>query len=127
MSEIGPCEIKGAEEPENFPAHLVILPGPISAISDYFRDQQILKLGAKADVLLVATDSTGHGYGYDTGDRLRFVTVDNYRIVDAMPMPFDQWVFGTIACWPEGPVSFDAGVWLATDGRTYTQNGVAPA
>lgn len=123
LSEIGSAEIKGPDEPENYPAHLILLPRPISAISQYYLDCQILENGAAGDVLIVATDSMGTAFGFDTGASLKFVEVDNYRIAMDMELPMDQWIFGIAACWPENPISCAEGVWLATDGVQYTQTG----
>lgn len=38
LQEIGSGEIPSNEEPDMFPAHLTVLPMPISAISEYFFD-----------------------------------------------------------------------------------------
>ena len=119
MADLGACEIKGPEEPDNFPAHLRLLPEPVSAIRTYYGDSRILQQGAAGDVLIVALDSTGAATGYDTEAGLRLVEVDNYRIVTPLPMALGAMVYGLVACWPDVPVAYRNGVWQTGDGRLY--------
>ena len=64
----------------------VILGGPMDAAREIYSDEQIYldgpyEAGAKGPVWVFGNDSMGITFGFDSGDSLRLVEIDNYRWV----------------------------------------------
>lgn len=53
-------QIRGSDEPDNYPAHFEFSRELISATNEYYKDNLIYEHGAKGDVLF---------FGFDKGDK----------------------------------------------------------
>ncbi|MBA4152282.1 MAG: hypothetical protein C0509_06950, partial [Acinetobacter sp.] len=113
MQERGHGEIK--EDDSALPL-LTIQPTLLSAATDYFGDNGVYQdgpyePGAKGEVWLFGSDSTGTAVGFDSGDSWRLVEVDNMRWVTRLDLSFRQFIQGVLVCYPQRPVRFANGTW----------------
>ncbi|WP_147290477.1 hypothetical protein [Pannonibacter phragmitetus] len=113
LQERGCGDIK--ENEFSFPL-LTVWPYLISAAKDYFGDDSIYKdgpyePGAKGEIWLFGSDSTGAAIGFDSGDNWRLLEVDNMRWITRLDLSFRQFIEGLLVCYPQRPVRFSDGVW----------------
>jgi hypothetical protein len=123
LTNFGSGKIKPPNEPDRFPAHFEILERLRSAEKEYFQDTKIYEHGAKGDVLIFGTESTGICYGFDSGNNNAVVQIDNYRIVQNLDLDFEQLIFGIIACYPDFPESYGNGLWTNDLGDKFSIAG----
>lgn len=121
MNERGHGEIK---EDDSAFSLLTIQSTLLSAASDYFGDDGIYKdgpyePGAKGDVWLFASDSTGTAIGFDSGDNWRLLEVDNMRWITRLDLSFRQFIEGLLVCYPQRPVSFTNSTWYDSGNFEY--------
>lgn len=110
---------RGAGELEDgdmffFERHLV------DAVGELFRDQEICKLGAKGPVKIFGSEWSGINYGFDAGDNWSLVQVDTDRTVKKLKLTFKEFVEGMFVCYPDFPVSYNAGKWRVATGEEYS-------
>ena len=91
----------------------------ISAESELYCDRQIYENGAKGDVMIFGCESMGTSYGFDSGDNWRLVEVDEFRIVTALGLTFQEFVFGLVICYPQIAVKVENGEWIDGVGVRY--------
>jgi hypothetical protein len=113
MQERGHGEIK--EDNSALPL-FTIQPALLSAATDYFGDDGVYKdgpyePGAKGEVWLFGSDSTGTAVGFDSGDSWRLLEIDNMRWITRLDLSFRKFIEGLLVCYPQRPVSFADGIW----------------
>lgn len=100
-----------------------------NAAEEYFKDTLIYEddadnPAAKGVVWLFACDSTGNGFGFDSGDSWRIVSIDACRSVERLNLSFLKFIEGLVACYPFVPVSYTGGKWLDGCGDSYSGQGL---
>lgn len=121
VQERGQGEIK--EDDSSLPL-LTIWPTLLSAATDYFGDDGIYKdgpfePGAKGEVWLFGSDSTGAAIGFDSEDNWRLLEVDNMRWITRLDLSFRQFIEGLFVCYPQRPVRFANGTWYDSGNVAY--------
>jgi len=124
LKNFGAGKIKPPNEPDRFPAHFEILERLYSAEKEYFQDTRIYEQGAKGDVLIFGTESTGICFGFDSGNKNSVVRIDNYRIVENVALNFEQLIFGILACYPDFPETYENGIWSNDLGDKFSMSGL---
>ncbi|MEM9060568.1 MAG: hypothetical protein AAGD13_08890 [Pseudomonadota bacterium] len=98
---------------------LTILKDPESAIKETYKDDEILKLGAKGDIIIVASEFDGTAYGFDVGMDWMLSRVEVSREVEHLEMTFSELFFSFLACDSDIIRSFEDGFWVGIDGDRY--------
>lgn len=112
LQEIGSGAIRPNREPDNFPAHLTVLPMPISAISEYFFDPNLSSRLNGGDVSVFAYDSTGEAFGFENTKESRLVKIGNDRVVVELELSFTEFITGVVACFPFFPQKLVGTAWV---------------
>lgn len=62
----------------------------------------------------------GITFGFEFGDGLRLVEIDNYRWVRRLGLTYGQFVEGLLVCHPQTPHFYDDGRWFDACGQAYS-------
>lgn len=95
------------ESAESFD-HIRFLKKPLDAEREYYLDRQIhedsdIGYGAQGPLMIFATDSTGIAYGFESGDSMKIVEIDNARRIRRLHLSFEEFATGVISEYPEIP------------------------
>jgi hypothetical protein len=113
LAERGTGIVEQDGEPFRFEERLV------SAEFELYCDRQIYDHGAKGDVMVFGHESMGTAYGFDTGSGWGLVEVDEFRVVTALELSFQEFVIGLVLCYPQVALKVDGGEWLDGVGTRY--------
>jgi hypothetical protein len=99
-------------------------PELLNAERDYygdalFRENGPFEAGAKGDVWIFGTDSTGTAFGFDSGDGWRILQIDNMRWVTRLDLSFKQFIEGLLICYPQLPRRYAENKWFDSSGASY--------
>ena len=92
----------------------------LDAASEYFLDQEVYRDGDHTPVLLFGHHSIGIAYGFRETAGSKVIRVDSDRVVEIMPIEFDEFVAGIFICYPYMPNAYHEGVWLTDTGQRFT-------
>lgn len=97
---------------------------PESAIYQTYKDTEILKHGARGDIIIVASEFDGTAYGFDRNLNWALSRVETNREVEHLKMTFSELFFSFLACDADIIHTFENGCWVGIDGDRYAVSSI---